>query len=582
MATDVERLIVSMEARLSKFDKDMRKAVGIADKTAKTIETRFNKMEKSVTASGARMAKGFIAGFIGIQAVKSVVELADSYALLDARLRLVTDSEQERAALVKRLIPLANEARAGLTETANLYVRLAQSSGALGLSQNQLLTITKAVSQAIVLSGSNTQEAASAMQQFSQAIASGKLQGDEFKALGENASEIMRVLERQLGKTRGELRAMATAGTLTSDVLAKAMIDDAQNISDQFAKMPQTVGQALTVLGNSFMTFIGQQDQATGGTKVLVDAINDLSSALNSPVLLGAMANVRARMKDIGQEAIAAANLVGNFLNFAINHEQMVRDIYQSQILNREVGAGGPISALSNAFQVGLGNRQSVGRQNVPIVKQPIETINEPPALDTGGTGTGGTTTPPPNLAMEALLRDTEQAADAQQQALEDYMKKVEEAKGLTVSFVQTFAQGMLDGTSATESLSNALDELASQLANKAIEQGITALFAAFTTPAGGTNPGVNLLFGGAAPRQHGGPVVAGKPYLVGERGPELFVPRTNGAIAASGAGGQLEILLGPDLQARWLQRSAEQAGVIVRQSNRFAAEAKRHGMRAI
>jgi len=32
-------------------------------------------------------------------------------------------------------------------------------------------------------------------------------------------------------------------------------------------------------------------------------------------------------------------------------------------------------------------------------------------------------------------------------------------------------------------------------------------------------------------PRAHGGPVTAGKPYVVGERRPELFVPRTNGTI---------------------------------------------------
>jgi hypothetical protein len=36
--------------------------------------------------------------------------------------------------------------------------------------------------------------------------------------------------------------------------------------------------------------------------------------------------------------------------------------------------------------------------------------------------------------------------------------------------------------------------------------------------------------------RQAGGPVEAGTPYLVGERGPELFVPRTAGTIAAGGA----------------------------------------------
>ena len=41
-----------------------------------------------------------------------------------------------------------------------------------------------------------------------------------------------------------------------------------------------------------------------------------------------------------------------------------------------------------------------------------------------------------------------------------------------------------------------------------------------------------------------GGPVMAGRPYLVGERGPELFVPGGNGAIVPNGAGGVTQVNL--------------------------------------
>ena len=43
-------------------------------------------------------------------------------------------------------------------------------------------------------------------------------------------------------------------------------------------------------------------------------------------------------------------------------------------------------------------------------------------------------------------------------------------------------------------------------------------------------------LFGGA--RASGGPVSPGKAFLVGERGPELFVPGASGTIVPNGAGG--------------------------------------------
>jgi len=38
--------------------------------------------------------------------------------------------------------------------------------------------------------------------------------------------------------------------------------------------------------------------------------------------------------------------------------------------------------------------------------------------------------------------------------------------------------------------------------------------------------------------RAEGGPVMGGSAYLVGERGPELFVPQGNGTIVPNGAGG--------------------------------------------
>lgn len=47
---------------------------------------------------------------------------------------------------------------------------------------------------------------------------------------------------------------------------------------------------------------------------------------------------------------------------------------------------------------------------------------------------------------------------------------------------------------------------------------------------------GILGAFGGA--RAAGGPVGAGKTYLVGERGPEMFVPGMSGRIIPNGAGG--------------------------------------------
>jgi hypothetical protein len=52
----------------------------------------------------------------------------------------------------------------------------------------------------------------------------------------------------------------------------------------------------------------------------------------------------------------------------------------------------------------------------------------------------------------------------------------------------------------------------------------------------------VMSLFGGSPGRATGGPVSPGRPYWVGERGPELFVPASAGSVAAPGGGGAREV----------------------------------------
>ena len=47
---------------------------------------------------------------------------------------------------------------------------------------------------------------------------------------------------------------------------------------------------------------------------------------------------------------------------------------------------------------------------------------------------------------------------------------------------------------------------------------------------------------GSIAARADGGPVMAGRPYMVGERGPELFMPNSSGTIIPNGAGNTINV----------------------------------------
>lgn len=62
MATDIERLIVSLEAKTATFEKALNRANGVANQKARQIETRFIDMNAKVAGAFANFGKGLLAG----------------------------------------------------------------------------------------------------------------------------------------------------------------------------------------------------------------------------------------------------------------------------------------------------------------------------------------------------------------------------------------------------------------------------------------------------------------------------------------------------------------------------------------
>ncbi len=94
------------------------------------------------------------------------------------------------------------------------------------------------------------------------------------------------------------------------------------------------------------------------------------------------------------------------------------------------------------------------------------------------------------------------------------------------------------------------------EIAAAAVRGGLDALFG--RSPGGGSGGGANgllslatSLFSGAPGRATGGPVSPGRAYMVGERGPELFVPTGAGRVEASGNGGARDVRISISVNAR-------------------------------
>lgn len=106
-------------------------------------------------------------------------------------------------------------------------------------------------------------------------------------------------------------------------------------------------------------------------------------------------------------------------------------------------------------------------------------------------------------------------------------------------------------------------------IAGAALKNGLAAIL-------GGRSAGGGLLaaLGGLPGRATGGAVVAGRGYLVGERGPELFVPTAGGRVEAGMSGGAREMRVSITVNAR-----GGEAPDALRQSSRQVARAVRSAL---
>lgn len=213
--------------------------------------------------------------------IRELYNLADTYANLQNRIRVVTDTTQQLTTVTAELFRISQETRSSFAGSVELYSRLAISSKELGTTQSQLIDFTKSLNQAIILSGASAQESSAGLIQLSQGMASGTLRGDELRSVLEQLPAVADVIAKSMGVTRGELRAMGEQGKITANTILTAFKGAKEELEDRFAKALVTPSQALQVLKNSLLRVVGAYDQNLGISRVFSSAMIGLSDNID-------------------------------------------------------------------------------------------------------------------------------------------------------------------------------------------------------------------------------------------------------------------------------------------------------------
>lgn len=220
-----------------------------ASAKADNLGQSFDKMSNKAS-SGAGGIKKLLGALGGFMAVKKAIDLTDEYTNTVARLSLINDGLQTQKELQDQIYLSAQRSRGEYITTAQTVAKLGMMAGEAFGSTDEIVKFTELINKSFKVGGASKTEQSAGMYQLAQAMASGRLQGDEFRSISENAPMIGKALQQYLGVGAAELKEMSSQGLITADVIKGAMFGIGDEINTMFAKMPMTFADAGTQIKN--------------------------------------------------------------------------------------------------------------------------------------------------------------------------------------------------------------------------------------------------------------------------------------------------------------------------------------------
>ena len=241
-------------------------------------------LNMALLGGASAMAIGSVAavGYAG-----AIVRGADAYTAMTARLSIFSDGTLQAAQNQEALYQSARDARTSVEALNTLFVRVTPAINDMGRAQADALRVTELTSKALAIQGSTTQETLASTIQFSQALASGVLRGDELRSMLESSPMLLRYIAQNLeidgkiGVAFGQLRLLGQEGKLSAEAIVEALLRAGDQIEGDFLNAPRTAQQAWQVLQDTVTRTVGQISTATGLQSAVFNFFDGLSRRLD-------------------------------------------------------------------------------------------------------------------------------------------------------------------------------------------------------------------------------------------------------------------------------------------------------------
>lgn len=284
---------------------DGSQAIQSIDQVQDALNQVFGKDYSGLLTKGL---KGLSLAFIAKEAMdigRAVVESSDKFALMQSRINLINDGQKTTKELLTDIHAAANRSRGSYEDMANVVGKLGILAKDAFSNNQEMVFFAEQMNKQFKIGGASIQEQTAAMYQLTQAMAAGRLQGDEFRSIRENAPMLAQAIATEMGVPIGKLREMSSEGKITAEVIKNAMIHSAEATNEQFSQLPMTFSDMVTQL----------QNDALLAFQPLLDAISEVG---NSEEMQTMMEGISAGLRVAGAVATATFGVIKTAMNGVI------------------------------------------------------------------------------------------------------------------------------------------------------------------------------------------------------------------------------------------------------------------------
>lgn len=291
------KIVGSSNSAEQALDRVARKAERALGKSiSNSLDSVRNKAQKvfGVEIPGlmnaAKSGAAFAGAAMGIEAAGralkdmavSAVKTTDQLTQLRARIDLINDGSQSTAEIMDKVFSAANRSRGSFLDMADSVAKLNMLAKDAFTSNDEAIYFVEQLNKQFKIAGAGVQETTSAMYQLTQAMAAGKLQGDEFRSIMENAPMLAQSIAQEMGLSVGQLKEMSSQGLITADIIKNALFASAEETNAKFAEIPMTFQDIGTKLQNDLIAAFQPVMEELGNmtsSDAFMSALNELAFA---------------------------------------------------------------------------------------------------------------------------------------------------------------------------------------------------------------------------------------------------------------------------------------------------------------